>query len=171
MWWGRWWLVWWPRIGTFTHFTSCIFHWKREKNIWFISIDKLQSKTTMSLAALLVRRQTYKSRLTSKTAAQSTMAESKWSFQQLLCSLKFFFFYKTKRLSDAVCLFSNISQRKSNCDRNISNTLSCTLCATFLISSHFDIISYLDTWQHVSFSLSWWVPGGKDLPDMGLYSI
>ena len=63
------------------------------------------------------------------------MAESKWSFQQLLGSLKCFFFYKTKRLSDAVCLFSNISQRKSNCDRNISDTLSCTLCHLFILTT------------------------------------
>ena len=37
-------------------------------------------------------------------------------------------------------LFSNRSQRMSKCGKNISDTLGCTLCATFLFLPHFDVI-------------------------------
>ena len=37
-------------------------------------------------------------------------------------------------------LFSNTSQRTSKCGKNISGTLSCALCATFLFLPHFDVI-------------------------------
>ena len=37
-------------------------------------------------------------------------------------------------------LFSNRSQRTSKCGKNISDTLGCALCATFLFLPHFDII-------------------------------
>ena len=48
--------------------------------------------------------------------------------------------YKTNRFQVAVHLFSNRSQRMSKCGKNISDTLSCTLCATFLFLPHFDVI-------------------------------
>ena len=37
-------------------------------------------------------------------------------------------------------LFSNRSQRMSKCGKNISDTLGCASCATFLFLPHFDII-------------------------------
>ena len=37
-------------------------------------------------------------------------------------------------------LFSNRSQRMSKCGKKISDTLSCTSCATFLFLPHFDVI-------------------------------
>ena len=48
--------------------------------------------------------------------------------------------YKTNRFQVAVRLFSNRSQRTSKCGKNISDTLSCALCATFLFLPHFDVI-------------------------------
>ena len=59
-------------------------------------------------------------------------------------SVGFFFqllmFYLTNRFHVAVCLFSNRSQRTSKCGKNISDTLGCALCATFLFLPHFDVI-------------------------------
>ena len=37
-------------------------------------------------------------------------------------------------------LFSNRSQRMSKCGKNISDTLGCATCATFLFLPHFDVI-------------------------------
>ena len=37
-------------------------------------------------------------------------------------------------------LFSNRSQRTSKCGKNISDTLGCASCATFLFLPHFDVI-------------------------------
>ena len=37
-------------------------------------------------------------------------------------------------------LFSNRSQRTSKCGKNISDTLGCATCATFLFLPHFDVI-------------------------------
>ena len=37
-------------------------------------------------------------------------------------------------------LFSNRSQRRSKCGKNISDTLGCALCATFLVLPHFDVL-------------------------------
>ena len=48
--------------------------------------------------------------------------------------------YKTNRFQVAVCLFSNRSQRMSKCGKNISDTLGCTSCATFLFLQHFDVL-------------------------------
>ena len=48
--------------------------------------------------------------------------------------------YKTKRFQVAVRLFSNGSQRTSKCNKNISDTLGCASCATFLFLPHFDVI-------------------------------
>ena len=50
--------------------------------------------------------------------------------------------YKTNtcRFQVAVHLFSNRSQMMSKCGKNISDTLSCALCATFLFLPHFDVI-------------------------------
>ena len=50
--------------------------------------------------------------------------------------------YKTNRFQVAVRLFSNRSQRTSKCGKNISDTLGCASCATFLLLflPHFDII-------------------------------
>ena len=48
--------------------------------------------------------------------------------------------YKTNRFQVAVRLFSNRSQRTSKCGKNISDTLSWALCATFLFLPHFEVI-------------------------------
>ena len=48
--------------------------------------------------------------------------------------------YKTDRFQVAVHLFSNRSQRTSKCGKNVSDTLGCAWCATFLFLPHFDII-------------------------------
>ena len=53
-------------------------------------------------------------------------------FNFLLC--------KTNRFHVAVRLFSNRSQRTLKCGKNISDTLGCALCATFLFLPHFDVI-------------------------------
>ena len=65
-------------------------------------------------------------------------------------SLKLFFpvflnslLYKTNRFQVTVRLFSNRSQRTSKCGKNISDTLGCASCATFLFLPHFDVISDL----------------------------
>ena len=58
-------------------------------------------------------------------------------------SLKLFLnalLYKTNRFQVAVRSFSNRSQRTSKCGQNVSNTLGCTSCATFLFLLHFDVI-------------------------------
>ena len=47
---------------------------------------------------------------------------------------------KTNRFQVAMRLFSNRSQRTSKCGKNISDTLSCASCATFLFLPHFDVI-------------------------------
>ena len=39
-----------------------------------------------------------------------------------------------------MCLLSNRSQRTSKCGKNISDTLGCASCATFLFLPHFDVI-------------------------------
>ena len=44
------------------------------------------------------------------------------------------------RFQVAVRLFSNRSQKTSNCGKNISDTLACGSCATFLFLPHFDVI-------------------------------
>ena len=51
-----------------------------------------------------------------------------------------FLLYKTNRFHVAVRLFSNRSQRTSKCSKNISDTLGCASCATFLFLPHFDVI-------------------------------
>ena len=48
--------------------------------------------------------------------------------------------YKTNRFQVALRLFSNRSQRTSKCGKNISDTLGCASCATFLFLPHFDVI-------------------------------
>ena len=61
----------------------------------------------------------------------------------MMSSLKIFFnslLYKTNRFQVAVRLFSNRSQRRSTCGKNISDTLGCTSRATFLFLPYFDII-------------------------------
>ena len=49
--------------------------------------------------------------------------------------------YKTNRFKVAVRLFSNRSQRTSNCGKNIIDTLGCTSCATFFVLTTF--------WRHL----------------------
>ena len=51
-----------------------------------------------------------------------------------------FLLYKTNRFHVAVRLFSNRSQKTSKCGKNISDTLGCASCATFLFLPHFDVI-------------------------------
>ena len=64
--------------------------------------------------------------------------------------------YKTNRFQVAVRLFSNRSQRTSKCSTNISDTLGCASCATFLFLPHFDIIGdlLLNRWQLGIYSLN-----------------
>ena len=54
--------------------------------------------------------------------------------------ISIFLLYKTNRFHVAVRLFSNRSQRTSKCGKNISDTLGCASCATFLFLPHFDVI-------------------------------
>ena len=58
--------------------------------------------------------------------------------------------HKTNRFQVAVHLFSNRSQRTSKCGKNISDTLGCTSCATFLFLPHFDIICDLLLNRHTT---------------------
>ena len=46
----------------------------------------------------------------------------------------------TNRFHVAAHLFSNRSQRMSKCGKNISDTLGCASCTTFLFLPHFDVI-------------------------------
>ena len=48
--------------------------------------------------------------------------------------------YKTNRFQVAMRLFSKRSQRTSKCGKNMSDTLGCASCATFLFLPHFDFI-------------------------------
>ena len=48
--------------------------------------------------------------------------------------------YLTNVFHVAERLFSNRSQRTSKCGKNISDTLGCASCATFLFLPHFDVI-------------------------------
>ena len=43
-------------------------------------------------------------------------------------------------IAECGCLFCNRSQKTSKCGKNISDTLSCASCATFLFLPHFDVI-------------------------------
>ena len=59
-------------------------------------------------------------------------------------------------------LFSNRSQRTSKCGKNISDTLGCASCATFLFLPHFDVVCDLllnrrtATWNlFVKYNLGW----------------
>ena len=54
--------------------------------------------------------------------------------------LQYSYVYLTNRFQVAMCLFSNRSQRMSKCDKNISGTLGCASCATFLFVPHFDLL-------------------------------
>ena len=47
--------------------------------------------------------------------------------------------YNTNRFHVAMDLFSSRSQKTITCDYNISDTFSCTLCATFLFLLYFDL--------------------------------
>ena len=58
----------------------------------------------------------------------------------IIKTFKYFLSYKTNRFQVTVRLFSNRSQRTSKCGKNISDTLGCALCATFLFLPHFDVI-------------------------------
>ena len=58
--------------------------------------------------------------------------------------------YKTNRFQVAVHLFSNRSQMTSKCGKNISNTLSCASCATYLFLPHFDVICDLLLNRHMA---------------------
>ena len=55
-----------------------------------------------------------------------------WNKKAFLLYILIFFLYKTKRFHVAMHLFSNRSQRMSKCGKNISDTLGCASCATFL---------------------------------------
>ena len=58
--------------------------------------------------------------------------------------------YKTNIFQVAMRLFSNRSQRTSKCGKNISDTLGCTVCATFLFLPHFDVICDLLLNRHTA---------------------
>ena len=50
----------------------------------------------------------------------------------------------------AVRLFSNRSQSTSKCGKNISDTLGCASCATFLFLPHFAVINDLLLNRHTA---------------------
>ena len=68
-------------------------------------------------------------------------------------NLRLKFFNLTNRFQVSVRLFSNRSQMTSKCGKNISDTLGCASCATFLFLPHFDVICGLlpnrcmETWN------------------------
>ena len=47
-------------------------------------------------------------------------------------------------------MYFNSSQRTSKCGKNISDTLGCTLCATFLFLPYFDVICDLLLNRHTA---------------------
>ena len=61
-----------------------------------------------------------------------------------------FHLYKTNRFQVAMLLFSNRPQRTSKCGKNISDTLGCTSCATFLFLPRFDVICDLVLNRHTA---------------------
>ena len=63
-----------------------------------------------------------------------------WNKRAFFSCIFIFLLYKTNRFHVAVRLFSNRSQRTSKCGKNISDTLGCASCATFLFLPHFDVI-------------------------------
>ena len=63
-----------------------------------------------------------------------------WNKRAFFSCILIFLLYKTNRFHVAVRLFSNRSQRTSKCGKNISDTLGCASCATFLFLPHFDVI-------------------------------
>ena len=63
-----------------------------------------------------------------------------WNKRAFFPCILIFLSYKTNRFHVAVRLFSNRSQRTSKCGKNISDTLGCASCATFLFLPHFDVI-------------------------------
>ena len=65
-----------------------------------------------------------------------------WNKKAFFLDILIFLLHKTNTFHVTVRLFSNRSQRMSKYD-NISDTLGCALCATFLFLPHFDIICYL----------------------------
>ena len=52
------------------------------------------------------------------------------------------FYHETNGFHVAKGLCSVRSQKTPKCGENISDTLSCALCATFLLLPHFDLICY-----------------------------
>ena len=63
-----------------------------------------------------------------------------WNKNAFFPRILIFLLYKTNRFHVAVRLFSNRSQRTSKCGKNISDTLGCASCATFLFLPHFDVL-------------------------------
>ena len=72
-----------------------------------------------------------------------------WNYERRICLRQCYFKDYTKltvvvkltnRFQVAVRLFSNRSQRTSKCGKNISDTLGCASCATFLFLPHFDVL-------------------------------
>ena len=63
---------------------------------------------------------------------------------------KILLLYKTNRFQVAVHLFSNRSQRTSKCGKNISDTLGCGSCATFMFLLHFDVMCDLLLNRHIA---------------------
>ena len=55
--------------------------------------------------------------------------------------------YKTNRFQVAVRLFSNRSQRTSKCGKNISDTLGCASCATFVVICDLLLNRRTTTWN------------------------
>ena len=70
----------------------------------------------------------------------------RWQMYRWCHHLIFFFLYililyYIKQIdSKLLCACSVIDHRMSKCGKNISDTLSCTLCATFLFLPDFDVI-------------------------------
>ena len=71
-----------------------------------------------------------------------------WNKKAFFPDILIFLFFKTHRFQVAVPLFSNRSQGTSKCGKNISDTLGCTSCATFLFLT--------DARQHGFYLLNRW---------------
>ena len=119
---------------------DCLFQDKqRSIQIWYCVILWTNHNSLLSIAANL-----FASFCTDNRSRQSAIFVSVKVVKFEIKGLFFIYFnslwYKTNRFHVAVHLFSNRSQRTSKCGKNISDTLCCASCATFLFLPHFDVI-------------------------------
>jgi len=80
----------------------------------------------------------------------SSYVERFWNEKSFICSRQFVsLLYKTNRFHVAMCLFSNRSQKMSQCGKNISDTLGYRLVCHFFCSYHILTSSMIYYWADV----------------------